>query len=166
MQKPIIKITIIIWFLLAIFGVILGMNLKQKEIDRPEKALVFFKKNRDRIIGMNDVLLQHRNIEWVQPSFPLDLIPYNKNMSSEENHVYKKLNDECRVLGVWRIASFRKNGNIVSISYTLYAKGILTGSGRSVSIEYVPNAKKIGERIWQNESVMPTDMEHWYIVWK
>ena len=150
------------WFELAL------SSENQSKITKPDQALSFFKKNEDRIIKVNDLLLKAPPaMRRVDPAVALKFIPNYEKFSSDDRALYVKLSAEIEDLEIQNAAVSRFPDGVISIRYILHATGHVTTTGTLLSINYItlPLAEVIKGRAWRNLKVTPTHRQNWYVIY-
>lgn len=155
----IIKVAIIVTYLFSV-------GCSSGSANTVDKARLFFNKHYQELHEIKQTLLKHPNIERVSPGRKLEFTPSYKNFSSEDIIAYKALIAKCEELDVLNITNYRIDNNngekLLIIRYVIYSIG-LSPSGRSVSINFIPNQLFV-ERLEDNETTYyPLDVVDWYV---
>jgi len=128
----------------------------------------FFRQNKDILTSLNLRLLAHNAIYRVEPVIPIELALKYQDFDSDTIKFYQEAVKIEKALGLEYIIIWRKNskptGELMSIVYVLNSHGIVTSSGDSTTIEFIPNINSHQVSTEGKTVITPLGVPNWFWV--
>jgi hypothetical protein len=145
-----------------------GAFLPEKNLTMQEGEKWYFE-NKDALMELQKVVLQNPKILRVEPALSIRYIPNSENFTPEDMTMYNELKEKCISLGIKHINIGRKrrspSGALFEIAYTLTSSGLSVSGGKSLGIEFLPDASIVSMLYNDPEYILnPLDEENWYLV--
>lgn len=133
-------------------------------------AINWFENNKAQIIDIKNRILEHPNIERIQPGKKMKYIKNIENFSETDTTFYEEIEQIAIEYGIQIISVYRDYDDpgkkLIAVSFAIISVGIV-GSGHLVSVDYILSEELVDAYKKESDNgnqIFPLSEKDWYVV--